>query len=97
MFYLKKRYRIFIDKNVERMIQSLKTKEKKETIKRIYRRKIIEFIKKNHNFQKHFINVSRRITSITFNENDVKRSVKMLDSICLQMKKPCRFFNELLK
>ena len=24
-------------------------------MKRIYRRKIIEFIKKNHNFQKHFI------------------------------------------
>ena len=79
MFYLKERYRNFIDENVEMIKQSLKTKKERKIMKRIYRRKITEFVKKNHNFQKHFINVSRRITSMIFNESNVKRFVKMLD------------------
>ena len=45
MFYLKNRYRNFIDENVEMMKQSLKTKEKK-MMKRIYRREIIELLRR---------------------------------------------------
>ena len=78
MFYLKERYRSFMDKNVEIMKQSLRTKEK---------RKITEFTKKNHNFQKHFILISRRITSIILNESDVKRFVKMFDFFLFSNKK----------
>ena len=79
IFYLKKRYRKFIDENVEIMKQSLKTKEKKKIMKKIYRREITEFIQKNHNFSKHFILISRPIKSIIFNKSDVKRFVKMFD------------------
>ena len=50
MFYLKKRYRNFFDESVEMIKQLLKTKEKRKIIKKVYRRKITEFIKKNHNF-----------------------------------------------
>ena len=97
IFYLKNRYRNFIDKSVEMKKPSLKTKEKRKKIKRIYRRKIIEFIKMNCNFQKHFINVSRRITSMTFNENDVKRFVKMLDSFLFLNKKIMSIFQWIIK
>ena len=97
MFYLKKRYRNFIDESVKIMKQSLKTKEKRKKIKKIYWRKITEFIKKNHNFQKHFINVLRRITSITFNENDVKRSVKMFDSSLFSNEKIMSIFQWIIK
>ena len=90
MFYLKERYRNLIDESVEMIKQSLKTKEK--FMKKIYRRKIIEFIKKNYNFQKHFINVSRRITSMIFNENDVKRFVKMFDSFLFSNEKIMSIF-----
>ena len=91
MFYLKERYRNFIDKSVEMIKQSLKTKEKK-SYKRIYRRKITEFIKKNHNFQKHFTNVSRQITSMIFNESNVKRPVKMFDSFLFSNEKIMSIF-----
>ena len=92
MFYLKERYRNLIDESVEMIKQSLKTKKKKKIIIKIYRQKITELIKKNHNFQKHFINVSRRITSITFNESDVKRFVKMFDSFLFSNKEVMSIF-----
>ena len=97
MFYLKERYRDLINKNVEIMKQSLKTKEKREVMNKIYRRKITEFIKKNHNCQEHFINVSRRITSMTFNESDIKRSVKMFDSSLFSNEKIMSIFQRIIK
>ena len=66
-------------------------------MKKIYRQKITEFIKKNHNFQKHFINVSRRITSTTFNESDVKRFVKMFDSFLFSNEKIMSIFQWIIK
>ena len=92
MFYLKKRYRNFIDKSVEMIKQSLKTKKKKKFIKKIYRRKTTKFTKKNYNFQKYLINVSCQITSMTFNKSDVKRFVKMFDSFLFSNEKIMSIF-----
>ena len=66
-------------------------------MKRIYRTKITELIKKNYNFQKHFINVLRRITSLIFNESDVKRFVKMFDSSLFSNKKIMSIFQSIIK
>ena len=70
---------------------------KKKFMKRIYRWKITEFIKKNHNFQKHFINVLRQITSMTSNESDVKRFVKMFDSFLFSNEKIMSIFQWIIK
>ena len=61
-------------------------------MKRIYRRKITEFIKKNYNFQSYLINVSRRITLMTFNKNDVKLFMKMFDSFLFSNEKIMSIF-----
>ena len=69
-------------------------------MKRIYRRIITEFIdekspnlfKKNRNLLKHIILILRRIRSITFNENDVKRFVKMFDSFLFSNEKIMSIF-----
>ena len=61
MFYLKERYRNVIDENNTMFEKEIKITE----LEKKFRRNIIEFIKKNHNFQKNIILNSRYSTSMT--------------------------------